>query len=571
MKKKVIPMLIAIVLIFIVLAIAFGSMVYEKYSYSKEYADRNSYYNLEQKDEVAIVLQDQILAEKAKLFDDTFYFDIDTVNEYFTDRFYVNYDENVLIFTSATDVIKVNIGEDSSIYYIGDESQAVDYKAAIMKADMLYIAVDYLKMFSNFSYETFTNPARMQVYTEWQPQNVADIKDKTSIRYQGGVKSSILEDVSKGDQVIILEQLENWSKVKTSDAVIGYVENKFLTNQRTVEQSPVIDALVVDIESIHKDYTINLAFHQVFDQSSDSMTELVSRSNSITTVAPTWFRLNDNSGNFTSIANSDYVSKAHNLGLEVWAVLTDVDSKELYGLDVDLCEVFSHTENRKNMINHIISEVKSYGIDGINIDLETVGKSAGPHFVQFLRELSIETRKNNIVLSVDNFVPTEYTAHYNRSEQGLVADYIVIMGYDEHYAGGGVAGSVASINFVESGIKDTKAVVPKEKIINALPFYTRVWETDGGSIYGSTLTMRSQQDWVNKSGVTPGWDEATCQNYVEYQADGKTYQCWLEDVDSIIVKLNVMKAQEIAGVASWKLGIEDSSIWNTIDAYVSGN
>lgn len=569
MKKRVIPVLVAIVLIFIVIAIALGSLVMEKYSYSKEYADMEKYYGLEDKEDVAIVLQDEIIEEKAKLIDGTYYFDADTVSEYFTDRFYINEQERVILYTTATDVIKVYIGDDSDTCYVGDVGNSLGYKAAIMKDGILYIAVDYTKKFANFSYEAFQNPDRIQVYTEWTARNIADIKKKTAIRYQGGIKSNILEEVYPDDSVVILEELENWSKVKSKDAVIGYVENKFLTNVRTEEMEPVTDAIEVNINSIQKDYTINLAFHQVFNEGDSNLGDLVSTSSTINTVAPTWFRLTDNEGDFASIANRAYVEKAHSLGLEVWAVLTDVDSKELYGLDVDLNAVFSNSENRTKLINGLMEQVNTYGIDGINIDLESVKKDAGPHFVQFLRELSIQTRANNVVLSVDNFVPTEYTAHYNRAEQGLVADYIIIMGYDEHYAGGGVAGSVASIGFVESGIENTKAVVPKEKIINAIPFYTRVWEVNGGTINGSTLTMRMQQDWIAKAGVEPVWDEETCQNYIAYDKDGITYQCWLEDTASIQVKLNVMKAQEIAGVAAWKLGIEDKAVWEVIDQYVA--
>lgn len=569
MKKKVIPVLVAIVLIFLVVAVAFGSMVIDKYSYSKEFADMEAYYGLEQKEDVAIVLQDEILDEKARLIDGTYYFGLDTVTEYFTDRFYINDVEQVVLFTTGTDVIKVMIGDDSDTCYIGDVGNSLGYKAAVMQGDTLYIAVDYVRKFVNFSCETFSGPNRMQVYTQWDVRNVAGIKKKSAVRYQGGIKSNILEEVYPEDTVVVLEQLENWSKVKTNHAVIGYIENKYLSDIYPEKSEEVNDVQEVVINSISRDHKINLGFHQVFNEGAGDLEELAKRSSTLNVVAPTWFRLNSNEGGFHSIANAEYVNKAHSLGLEVWAVLTDVDSQEMFGLDVDFYTMFVSSENRQRLINALVEQALTYGIDGINIDLEGIKKDAGPHFVQFLRELSIQTRANNIVLSVDNFVPTEYTAHYNRAEQGLVADYIIIMGYDEHYAGGGEAGSVASIGFVESGITGTKEVVPKEKIINAIPFYTRVWEVNGGTVSGSTLTMRMQQDWVSKTGSEPVWNDETCQNYVECEMNGTTYQCWLEDVESIQIKLNVMQAQEIAGVASWKLGIEDKAVWEVIDQYVA--
>ncbi|MDE7182886.1 MAG: chitinase, partial [Lachnospiraceae bacterium] len=162
----------------------------------------------------------------------------------------------------------------------------------------------------------------------------------------------------------------------------------------------------------------------------------------------------------------------------------------------------------------------------------------------------------------------DYTAHYNRKEQGIVADYIIIMGYDEHYVGGGAAGSNASITFVEDGIAATKEVVPAEKIINAIPFYTRVWESGPDGLKASTLTMNAQADWVARNGVTPAWVEEYCQNYAEYQENDTLYQCWLEDVESIRVKLQVMQSQGIKGVASWKLGLEVPAVWDVIAAYI---
>ena len=246
-----------------------------------------------------------------------------------------------------------------------------------------------------------------------------------------------------------------------------------------------------------------------------------------------------------------------------------MDSADLYGVEINFVELLSSSANRRHLIEGLMAQVDSYGLDGINIDFEKVRSDSGIHFVQFVRELSIETRKRGVVLSVDNYVPSEYTAHYNRREQGIVADYIIIMGYDEHYVGGGAAGSNASIGFVEDGIVNTKEVVPAEKIINAIPFYTRVWESGPDGLKASTLTMAAEADWISRNGVSPAWVDEFCQNYAEYQVDGTLYQCWLEDVDSVRVKLQVMQSQGIKGVASWKLGLEVPAVWDVIAEYMA--
>lgn len=570
MKKRVVTVLVPVVLIFIVIAVALGSQILERYSYSKNKADLNEYFGLVQTDEVAMVVQDTIVDDKAKLRDNVVYFTLSTVETYFTNRFYVNSLEQVLLFTTDTDVIQINIGDGSDVMYVSGAGQELGYKAAFYEGDVLYIAADYVKRYANFEYQMYDAPLHMQVYTEWGSYTTAKLSKKTAVRYQGGIKSDILVELAAGDTVTVLEKLENWSKVKTADSYIGYVENKFLTEEMQAERLCNTGFQEFVYNNVKKDGKINLTFHQVFEEvGGDYLANALASTKTVNVVAPTWFRLTNSSGDFASLANASYVAKAHELGIDVWALVTDVDSMDLYGVEIDFVELLSASENRRHLIEGLMAQVDSYGLDGINIDFEKVRSDSGIHFVQFVRELSIETRKRGVVLSVDNYVPSEYTAHYNRREQGIVADYIIIMGYDEHYVGGGAAGSNASIGFVEDGIVNTKEVVPAEKIINAVPFYTRVWESGPDGLKASTLTMASEANWIASAGVTPVWTDEFCQNYAEYQVDNVLYQCWLEDVDSIRVKLQVMQSQGIKGVASWKLGLEVPAVWDVIAEYMA--
>ena len=569
MKKRIMTVLVPIVLIFLVIAVALASQLFERFSYSKNQADLTEYFHLAQPDEVAMVVQDTLAEEKALLRDGVVYFALSTVEKYFTDRFYVNTIEQVLLFTTDTDVIQIHIGADSNVMYVSGAGQALDYQAAFYEGDTLYIAADYVKKYANFDYLVYDEPLHMQVYTEWGAYTEAAVSKKTALRYQGGIKSDILVHLAAGDLVTVLEKMENWSKVKTADAYIGYVENKFLKGEKQAERTCNTGFQELVYNNVQKEGMINLTFHQVFEEvGGEYLAKALSVTKGVNVVSPTWFRLNNNSGDFASLANASYVSKAHELGIEVWALVTDVDSMDQFGVEIDFVELLSSSANRRHLIDGLMAQVDSYGLDGINIDFEKVRSDSGIHFVQFLRELSVETRKRGVVLSVDNYVPSEYTAHYNRKEQGIIADYIIIMGYDEHYVGGGAAGSNASITFVEDGIVNTKQVVPAEKIINAIPFYTRVWESGPNGLKASTLTMNAQADWIARNGVTPSWVEESCQNYAEYQVNDTLYQCWLEDVESIRVKLQVMQNQGIKGVASWKLGLETPAVWDAIAEYM---
>ncbi|MCI9199681.1 MAG: SH3 domain-containing protein [Lachnospiraceae bacterium] len=585
MKKRVIPVIIAIVLIIFIVAISVGVKLMDKYSYSKERADLEEYFSIRSLDEVAIVLGDELIEESARLMDGAYYFDLATVHKYLNDRFYVDENEQLLLYTLPRDTVRTVIG--SSAYTTKDNGAEMGVPIARYapsadgSGETLYIAADYVKLFTDFSYRTFTGPNRMQVYTkEYTGKGEeAYIAKDTAVRYQGGVKSPILTEVVQGDSVTVLEEMENWSKVKTGDAFIGYVENKRLEkgggSSLEIEAQPQEgDAsanvggqsfLNPEFTSISRPYKINLAWHAVAGTAgNDTLVSVLEKTEGVNVISPTWFALTNNAGDFSSFASKAYVEKAHSMGLEVWGLIDNFSNP-----DVDTYEVLSYTSKRAYLIDKLVQTALEYDLDGINIDFEGLSQDTGEHFIQFIRELSVLCRENGIVLSVDNYVPMGYTDHYNRGEQGVFADYVIIMGYDEHYNGSPEAGSVASIGFVEDGIRKTVEQVPAEKVINAVPFYTRIWKSEGANLTSEAVGMEMAEQFVSNHNIEVRWDETTCQNYGEIQEGGVFYQVWLEDEHSIEAKLNIMEKYHIAGVASWKLGFEKPSIWEVIGNYLN--
>ncbi len=563
MKKKIIPIVIAIVLIIIIGGVTFGSRILEKYSYSKERADLNAYYGITGSQEAAIVLQDEIVEEKARISDGICYLDIATIHKYLNDRFYVDGGEGLLLYTLPEDIVRNSIG--SSVKETAQGSEELGYTAAIWEGDTLYVALDYIKQYTNFSYQLFTDPYRIQLTTEWPSYEVASISKNTQVRVKGGVKSEILTDVQKGDQVSVLEQMETWSKVKTADSVIGYVENKRLTGIRSEQPIPVTDYQEPEYTSLTRDHKINLGWHVVASAGgNDTFNSVTANAGNLNVISPTWFKLCDNEGGYTSFASADYVQKAHDRGLEVWVLIENIEYKD----SISMYEILSSTTTRQKLIDSLMNDLITYGIDGINVDFEQLSMDCGEHFVEFIRELSVACRKNGKVLSVDNYVPRDFNDYYDRKEQGIVADYVIVMGYDEHYAGSKEAGSVASIDYVEDGIAQTVKEVPAEKVINAIPFYTRIWETTGDGISSQAVDMVTAEQFISNHGITAEWDETTCQNYGEYTSGDSRYQVWLEDADSIKVKLNVMENYGIGGVAEWRLGFEKPEIWDVIGEYL---
>ena len=563
MKKKILPVIIAIVLIMVIVGVAFGKQILDKYTYSKEVYDMTEYFENTSDSDIAIILQDTFMSERAVLEDGEYYLDMETVLSYFNSRFYYDENEDLLIYTLPLDIITASPGS-KTIDYL-ESSEELSYYPVTKNGDRILIAIDYVKKYTNLSYEAFTDPGRLQIYNEWNDRTVATVKKDTQVRHRGGVKSPILKEVSSGEKLIVLEQMEEWSKVKTNDAIIGFVENKRLTDVMPEMPIPVTDYEEPVYTDLCRDHKINMGWHVIAGVGgNDTLGSYTANAGSLNVIAPTWFSLTDNEGSYESFASQDYVSKAHGMGLEVWAMLDNVNNPE-----VETEAVLSHTGCRRELIRNVVAEALSLGIDGINVDFEMIPSSAGDDFSQFVRELSVYCRANGLVLSIDNYVPMGGTGYYDRKTQGEVADYVVIMGYDEHYAGSGEAGSVASIDYVESGIKMTLEEVPARKIINGIPFYTRIWSTSGTDVSSQAVDMATAKQWLSNHALTPVWDEATCQNYAEYTDGGTINQCWLEDADSIRAKLSVMQANDLAGVAEWRLGFEAPEIWAVIEEYIN--
>lgn len=561
--KKIIPVLIAIILIVVIGVVGFGGKIMDKYSYSKELADMDEYYGVSG-NRLAIILQDAKVEQQAILENDTVYFDIDTVHQYFNEGFYVDEGEQKLLYTTAVDTVTALFGNAGYSDKTGEH--ALDYVPCMQSEGILYVAADYVKLFTNYSYEVFDR--HLQVYTEWGTKQTYKIAKKTQVRLKGGIKSPILREMEEGEQVELLEQMETWSKVKTSDSIIGYVENKRLTDVDTEVETPVTDYVPEEYTSIALDGKVCLGFHSIGGPGgNDTLDSMVAEGKGMNVIAPTWFSFTDNAGTFRSFASGQYVEKAHSYGLKVWGVWDNFNYKNETGSDIDTVQILSSTANRQNIVEQMTATALELGLDGINIDFEGLTSDCGTHYVQFIRELSVACRENQLALSIDNYVPFHFNDFYRLDIQGEVADYIVVMGYDEHWHGSKDPGSVASIDYVSNGLQKTLEMAPAEKVVNALPFYTILWKTEGSDVTDEYITLKNEADFLKRVNITPEWDEETCQNYAQWQSGNITYQIWLEDIDSIKVKLNVMSAQSIGGVAVWRLGYGTSEVWELIKAY----
>jgi spore germination protein YaaH len=550
MKKFLISVLTILVTILFLAGAAVGIWAYRKYSPSRTLADPSTWFHASG-DEVAIVLNDQLVEnEQGRLIGGQVYLPLTWVNNYLNERFYWSEEDHQLIYALPESIVyadEATMGSSGSPLFVE-------------KDDEVWLLTDLVLAYTDARMECFVEDETKRVYVDtlWEPVSVARVKKSGQVRVLGGVKSDILTPVEADEQVEILESLEKWVKVRTTSGYIGYMQKKLLDETRSEARISSFQAPVYS--SIALDEPVSMVWHQVTSKAAnDQMENLMANTKGVNVIAPTWFMLTDNEGNFDCLCDSSYVSKAHNMGLQVWAVLDNFNR----GDEVKSEVLFASTKARRKLIAALMEEVLQNDIDGINIDIEGIKPSAGKHYIQFIRELSVSCRKNGIILSVDSYVPSAYTAFYNRAEQGCVADYVVIMGYDEHYAGG-EAGSVASLGYERQGIEDTLADVPAQKIISAIPLYTRVWKVDSSGTSSTAMGLSGAQKWVADNGVELYWQEDLGQYYGEKQMNGSTYYIWMEDERSLQLKMNLIHQYQLAGVACWKLGFDTADIWDTI-------
>ena len=561
MKKKLLPVLTVLCLIILVIGVGMVTLLIKRYAPSKEKMDGAEYFQVTGEDEAALIVNRTVTGEKVKIIDGRYYVENAVVGKYINGRFYWDGKQNVMLYTLPTEEFQIT--PDTQEYQTSQGVQSVDYVILKSQGDTCYLDLEFVAAYTDMTYMVYENPNRVAIQTRWGDTRMVEVNEKSVIRQKGGIKSTILTEVQAGDLLYLEEELENWSKVATDDGYTGYIQKKDISQPETITLTHTSTA--PEYTNIRKDYKINLGWHQVTSQEGNAaLASIVANTQGLNTISPTWFSVVDNAGTISSLASADYVNQAHGMGLEVWGLIDN------FNTNADTLTFLSDTQVRANIINQLMAQADAVGLDGINLDFESITEEQAPHYVQFIRELSIACRNRGLVFSIDNPVPMPYNRFYNRKEQGIVADYVIIMGYDEHYSESTEAGSVASLEFVKNGILDTLEEVPAEKTINGIPFYTRLWTEPfgGGNMTSEAMGMQSAADYIAANGMDTYWDDTVGQTVATLETEDALYSMWLEDEQSVAEKMKLVQENQLAGVAEWKLGLEKPSVWPVIAQYL---
>ncbi len=506
----------------------------------------------------AVVVEDHLAQERALIVNGNVYIDYSLVQSELNSRFYWDSSEAVMLFTTADQIFE--IGPDSSSYSIDGDSYDAGYEIVKTSSSGMFLSMNFLLQYSDLQAQLFESPARVVFTRGSKTVTEATVKKDSVVRYRGGIKSQILTDVDEGTVLTVIDETDKWSQVVTEDGYIGYIKNNRLTDIARVQRETYYQA---EYSSISMEGKVSLVWEQInYPEMNDELKDVLSDISGVNVISPTWYFLADDYGGIDSFADASYVKTAHDAGLQVWALISN------FSENVSTASLLASRAARQEVQNFLIEQAIELELDGINIDFEYITQDAGSDYVQFMREMSVLCRKNGIILSVDLPVPLDYTAYYNRSELGTVCDYVIMMGYDEHYVGSEEAGSVASMDFEKNGIEAMLTEVPKEKLVLGIPFYSRVWTTakasDGSTVVTSeVISMPGAEQLLSEQNVSASYDEESGQRYASWtDEDGALNEIWLEDAESVSDRLALAGSYELGGIAVWCLGFESADIWS---------
>jgi len=577
-RKKQLRIRVFFGALFLILGIAAAVWLIIRYTPTNQRMSLEEYFGPMEADEAAIVIQDQILTDQRALVrDGHVYLPHELVRDSLNERFFWDAGNGQVLFTTASQTFEIPV--ESASYKVidgaldDDPSSESSFEEVIaLRADSgdLYFSLAFLAQYTDIAWTYEEDTRHVFIRNQWGDTLTADSLKEAAVRYAGGIKSPIVTDLLKGDQVIVLEQGEHWLKVLTQNGFVGWVKSNRMTEPVTVNQEHE-GFTPVAYPSIKMDDKVSLIWHMVtttgdnkaFPDATASMT-------GINVISPTWFSLTDNEGNVESLGSKTYVEEAHNKGLQVWGLVDD------FSPDMDNSVMLSSTAARRNCISQLIGYARTLGMDGINIDFEHIDPDDAYTYTEFVRELSIACRSHSLVLSVDTYPPYDFNAYLNRKEIAAVSDYLINMGYDEHYVGSESAGSVASFGYEARALSTLlQSGIPADKLISAIPFYTRIWYTstdEAGTTYinSEELSMNAVSATLESWSLTPQWDPSTAQNYISwYTDDGVLCEIWIEDADSLLRKALLVSSNDLAGCAIWALGFQDDSVWKVVSENIS--
>lgn len=470
------------------------------------------------------------------------------IANFFDGQIYYDKENDQIVTTSDTKVAKISL-KDKTMKLNGSTTKILG--TALRKEGTIYIPISELDGVYNIEVKNINNSV-ITLDSLDRELIKADASKKISVKATKKIIAKTVDKIGTGEKVIVISEKDGWARVRTVNGKIGYVKSDKLTNKTTVRKA------------IEKQPQVTGKINLVWDYYSEYVTAPNRNGTSIegiNVISPTCFTLkNGDKVEIIDKASNEYNEWAKSNGYKVWAMFSNNSMRETTS------KILNDYEKREELIEKIVDLAVKYKMDGINVDFENMNMSDKEVYTRFIIELAPRLREYGITTSVDVTAPDgseNWSLCFDRDALANAADYIVFMAYDQHGISSTKAGTVAGHDWVEANIKKFlgQEAVKKEKLIMAMPLYTRLWKTDANGKTTSNVVNMNQIDNKLPNNVEKVWDENTKQYYVEYEVSGVKYQMWIEDEKSISEKLDLINKYELAGGAFWEKDRETQNIW----------
>ncbi|MCT8137999.1 peptidoglycan hydrolase [Anaerobacillus sp. CMMVII] len=551
-----------LVILVVAMAVMLG-LIAGGYYYLSTQQKQVSYFHIEN----SIVFKGEIYDQSAVYQNHQLYLPLQFIVDHFDKG--ITYDEQSqsVIIISNENILR--FPKQKLEKYVNEQTFEIEVETLITENQELYVEIEQLENIYPFEY-TFFEEESVVIYMDGEEKQFGyvretskqkDLKIKTATTYF----SDYFEHVMPGEKLYIEAEEATYYRVKNAKGISGFIKKS------------VIEELDSEVIAVHRDqafrqlqypeWPINLTWEAVYSKNPDvdTLPELPG----INVVSPTWFKLKNEEGDIHSLASISYVHWAKDRGYQIWGLFSnDFDPEKTH-------IALQNFETRQKIIRQLLQYSEMYDLDGINVDFENVYLKDKDLVTQFVRELTALAHQAGLIVSMDiTFISTSemWSMFYDRKALTDIVDYMIVMAYDEHWGTSPIAGSVASFPWVERNLARLLEEIPSERLILGIPTYTRIWKeqvTEGGNIEVSSkaYSMRAIESWIEERELTPEYDEASGQDYVEFYDEEElaTYKIWIENASSISKRGQMVHDYHLAGVASWNRFFANDESWEALN------
>lgn len=480
------------------------------------------------------------------------------IANFFDKYIYEDEETNQIITTYDKKIVAIGF-ENNEMTVNGSRKEI--YAHAIDRDDTIYIPISEMKDIYNIEIENIESTKVITMDSLDREQKQAIVKSNLAVKSSTNFIAKTVDRVEKGDTVIVISSENGYSRIRTQNGKIGYIKSNKLENEFVVRQNMEEEKQIQGKINLTWDY-----FSQYGSAPDRSGTTI----DGVNVVSPAFFYL-DTDGKLKENVGYEgqaYIEWAHNNGYKVWPMISNAEAAR-ESLSIT-SEIMNSYTKRQDLIEDIINVCVKYNLDGINVDFENMRQEDIDMYSRFIIELTPRLKEIGLVTSVDVTAPDggeTWSLCFDRNVIGDVADYIIFMAYDQNGVSSTKPGTTAGYDWVELSLNKflTTEEIEPEKIILAVPLYTRIWTTnsEGEIINNSTVAMKNIDDIIPE-GTEKQWDDELKQNYVEYSDGNNTRQIWIEDIDSLKAKVSLIKEHNLAGVASWEKDMETDEFWTML-------